>query len=336
MNMDKFIEACRKAPRVNEMADFFSLTAAGKENVPIKGIYPDARLFDNDKKVADFSKVLNKNIGPFVRHYFSSIPYSLEEECRLGSTICQYFEEKDKSDFFDVYCLGMAEGTMARTISEVSKGKIRTLTSSPTKINEKNFYMHGEPYNSFFIHSPFFLITKNSLGMHDKLSHFKCGFDLLIEDTTFQMYSREREEKIQFVSELIKPDGLAVFTEKCSCDSDEYTMRELQKDYSFKHRFFSDDDLQKKKEIILCRMNKNEATVDEVDSAIRKFFNYSVIIWNSGNFYTFLAGNSYREIKKFVSKMIQPCIPHEYVYCDLPNMLSTDNVPPVSFRMPVF
>lgn len=39
----------------------------------------------------------------------------------------------------NTWCLGMAEGAMARTISELSKGNIQTLTTSPTKENEHAF-----------------------------------------------------------------------------------------------------------------------------------------------------------------------------------------------------
>lgn len=38
-----------------------------------------------------------------------------------------------------LYVLGAAEGTMARTIGNLSNGKIKTLSCSPTKANQDNF-----------------------------------------------------------------------------------------------------------------------------------------------------------------------------------------------------
>jgi len=83
-------------------------------------------------------------------HYFTSIPYSLEEESRLGTTVLNI--AKRYLATLNVYFLGMAEGAMARTISQLSNGKINTLTTSPTEANEKTFYENGTSPNAYFIY----------------------------------------------------------------------------------------------------------------------------------------------------------------------------------------
>ncbi|MDK6918944.1 hypothetical protein QP269_25240, partial [Escherichia coli] len=84
----------------------------------------------------------------------------------------------------------MAEGAMARTISELSKGNIQTLTTSPTKENEHAFFKYGSSENAYFICTPFFLLEERL--KNSNLKQFNQGFDIIIEDTTFQMYSPNR------------------------------------------------------------------------------------------------------------------------------------------------
>lgn len=75
--------------------------------------------------------------GQFDKHFYSSIPFILEEECRVGSALKDYLEKRNGTQY--LYVLGAAEGTMARTIGNLSNGKIKTLSCSPTKANQDNF-----------------------------------------------------------------------------------------------------------------------------------------------------------------------------------------------------
>ena len=111
--MDKFIKTCRSAPRITSMPEFLKQTAAG----PCHAITADTRMFTSTSQT-EFSKLLLRNSGSFVKHYFASIPYSLEEECRLGATVLNI--AKRYPALLNVYCLGMADGAMMRTISQLS------------------------------------------------------------------------------------------------------------------------------------------------------------------------------------------------------------------------
>lgn len=316
MDMKAFTASCENAPRITSMADFFSKTAGGEANSPVRDAQADLRLL-NDDNLTTFYHALKKNMGPFLHHYFASIPYSLEEECRLGSAIIQYSEKYSES--LSLYCLGMAEGSMARTISQLSEGKIRTLTTSPTKTNEYYFYENGPVAGADFICTPFFRLPQHLECEHYK--KFSAGFDIIIEDTTFQMYSPDRENQIQFVKQFLKEDGLFIFTEKFRCEPDEYVARENQKDISFKRRFFTEEQLDLKKRVILDRMSENEVSVDEMKMALDKHFRHKAIYWNSGNFHSIVASSSQHNIDRFLSLLGHACIPFEYVYCDLPMFL---------------
>lgn len=154
-----------------------------------------------------------------------------------------------------------------------------------------------------------------------KYKVFNDGFDIIIEDTTFQMYSPDRDAQIKFTIKLLKKDGLFIFTEKFKCDKDEYLAREIQKDMSFKRRFFTEEQLDSKRNDVLRVMSTNEVTIEEMKETLDKYFKYKAIYWNSGNFYSIVASSSESKIKQFLSLFSKPCIPSEYVYCDLPKYL---------------
>ena len=107
----------------------------------------------------------------------------------------------------------------------------------------------------------------------------------------------------------------------CS-EHDEYQKREIQKDYSFKQRYFSKDEINTKKEIVLNTMNLNEVSVDDMLSAIKQHFKYASIYWNSGNFYSIAASNSLKHISTFINLLPKAAIPMEYVYEKLPRNIS--------------
>ncbi|MCV9274886.1 hypothetical protein ODZ69_26975, partial [Escherichia coli] len=117
-------------------------------------------------------------------------------------------------------------------------------------------------------------------------------------------------------------DGIFIFTEKHSSEHDEYQKREIQKDYSFKQRYFSKDEINTKKEIVLNTMNLNEVSVDDMISAIKQHFKYASIYWNSGNFYSIAASNSLKHISTFINLLPKAAIPMEYVYEKLPRNIS--------------
>jgi hypothetical protein len=91
------------------------------------------------------------------------------------------------------------------------------------------------------------------VNSRDDLAKFASGFNIIVEDTTFQMYSPIREEQVGFVVQSLKEDGIFIFVEKFRhADIHEYERRELQKDYGFKARYFSSSEVvAKEKDVIV-------------------------------------------------------------------------------------
>jgi cyclopropane fatty-acyl-phospholipid synthase-like methyltransferase len=197
-------------------------------------------LLKNDELAVEFYQMLLKTNRRFSNHFFSSVPFVLEEWCRLGATFIRYLTKYKKMG--TLYTLGSGDGILARTTGKLGNGKITTFSCSPTKANKDVFYSDCT-LNSHFCLAPYFDITNDTV--QEYISNYD-GFDIIIEDTTFQMYSNDRNEQISFIKRKLKSDGIMIFLEKMKADNDEYILRESEKDILFKSRYFSNNEIEKK------------------------------------------------------------------------------------------
>ncbi|MFE0018358.1 class I SAM-dependent methyltransferase [Mesorhizobium sp. NPDC059054] len=311
--LDDFLAECELGPRINELSCFFAATAAGKSGMPIRKPAADIRLLPNEDLLRSLVALHAARQGHFDQHYHGSIPYRLEEECRMAHAVLKY--ARRRGILLSLYSLGTAEGTMARTLSELSNGQIRTLSCSPNPENYECFLGYGEPAHAEFFVGPFHRVSKAVLDSDARLRQFVSGFDFILEDTTFQMYSPNRAKQIEYVTQHLKQDGIFVFVEKFRRrDEFEYRRRELQKDHGFKARYFDREEIEKKQADVLDTMFGNEVTLAQMTEAIRLQFKYCAMTWNSGNFYSLAASNAKENLSLYLSQMEAPAIPHEYVY----------------------
>ncbi|MER9316275.1 class I SAM-dependent methyltransferase [Mesorhizobium sp. M0659] len=311
--LNDFLAECNHGPRINELAGFFAATAAGKSGMPLRRPLADARLLPGDELLRDLVALHASRQGFFDQHYHGSIPYRLEEECRMAYAVLKYARLRNTP--LSLYSLGTAEGTMARTLAEFSAGQILSLSCSPNPENYKSFMAYGEPTHAEFFIGPFHWLTRDVLASDRRLAKFTQGFDLILEDTTFQMYSPNRPKQIEFVTQNLKEGGIFVFVEKFrAVDEDDYQRREEQKDYGFKARYFPHDEIERKKAAVLGTMFINEVTLEDMARAVGTHFTHCVMTWNSGNFCSLAASNSRENLELYVSQMPGPAIPHEYVY----------------------
>lgn len=101
-------------------------------------------------------------------------------------------------------------------------------------------------------------------------------------------------------------------------DRDIYEERERQKDEVFKSRFFSTGHISKKKDEVLNTMTDLQVDLATTVAALRAFFRYSVLTWNSGNFYTIVSSNSRSSVLELISLIVKPAIPPGYCHERLP------------------
>lgn len=331
-----YISAARNSPRLTTMYGEFSDLATGRKGAPDNPVILDPDLLGHDALCLRFANVRERHAGVFNQHFIASLPYALEEQCRFGAAILKYswlINDIQKRPL-DLYTLGDASGVTARSLSDISDGKIRTLTCSPNPENQVVFHEGRPGKNAHFFLGPFFEVSPDSLVRHN-IDGFESGFDIIVEDTTFQMYGKHRLAPIKIVSKNLREDGIFIFLEKFShANKEEFFRRENQKDYEFKIRFFSIDKIEEKKVNIVNDMDNNLATLDEFRECIADEFSFAVMIWNTGNFYKIAASNNLENLRNFVRCLTPSAIPDEFNHAALPAIFVGDEDLVFSFRAP--
>lgn len=316
--LESYLARARTSPRINEMFSSFARIASGREGVPATHVSMDPELLGNDRAALDFARVRGDYAGAFNAHFVASVPYALEEQCRLGAALLDYCLGMDHPP--SVYTLGDGPGVAARALTRASGGRITTLNCSPNVENLLEF-SRNRPAGSHFFHAPFFELTpERRRAIADGV--FTDGFDVIVEDTTFQMYGAERVEPIALALRHLKPDGVLILIDKLNHpDPQEFLRRERQKDQEFKSAYFSAESIADKSDAIVAAMNTQLATLGESAAALSVFFDHAVVTWNSGNFYTLAASNCAAHLRRLVNAMTPPAVPAQFGYEELPRVL---------------
>lgn len=334
-DLAQYIEKARHGMRLTTCLESFGRLTTGQDGRPIRKVTLDAALLGQDIDCLDYAVARARYAGIFNEHFVASLPYVLEEQCRLGAALLAHAEWVSRRDdgACRIYTLGDGPGVTARALSDHARGKIRTLTCSPNVENLHTFEQN-RPSSAFFFHGPFFDVNPESLAKAG-LDDLATGFDLIIEDTTFQMYGRERSEPVQIAMRNLKPNGVFLLLEKLAHqDHAEFARRELQKDDDFKARFFDRRQIEAKRTTIVNSMDNMLVTLNELKTALAEFFDYATVIWNSGNFHTIAASNDFAALSNLISNMIPPAIPKAYQYMDLPAVILSKEPRELSFREP--
>jgi hypothetical protein len=318
----QIIEAWRNAPRLNSFAAFFERTASGLGSMPdLNRPQPDMGLLEFDLDCMTFWDTHQRLWGHFDNHYFASIPYRLEEECRLAAAILSFALRAwgRSGQAATIYTLGAGAGTLARALAKLGDSRLKTLCCSPTDGNRVCFFARRGSEDAHFYHGPFFELDEERYATDENLRPFRDGYDVLLEDTTFQMYGRNREDQLAVITPRIRAGGVLIQVQKITHpDIETYFNRERQKDEKFKSRYFSQTQIVAKKRDVLDRMMDFQVDLATSISALRSHFGYSAVTWNSGNFYTIVSSNSLTSLRNFITSMVKPAISPDFCHEQLP------------------
>jgi len=311
---EQYVRDLWLSPHIKKMYDHFDDISKGLKQSPGKPVLGNPDYLSHDKSLKPYHDLLKRNMMTFAQHTCTSIPFILEKRCRMGLTLCRYANiKKNTKNHFTFYEIGSPDGAEARTMAEFSNGNIRTLTDAPVRINEKAFYQSLRHDYSKFHLGPYVDTTPELLESNPDLIIFKDGFDVIHTGMMFQFVSSDREKQIGYVFRLLKADGLMIFTEKLNQkNSDEYYRREHIKDHLFKSEYYTDEEIQYKKTSILNDMSKGQIDQETLLEAMKVYFNYIFITWNSTNFYEFVASNSETSIRLYISQLIKPFVPEPF------------------------
>lgn len=328
------IEKWRNAPRLTSFATFFDRTASGQSGAPdLSEPEIDMGILDFDLDVAVFADTYQRLRGTFDSHYVASIPYRYEEACRMGAAILPFALRTwaRNGSPTTIYTLGTGTGRMSRALATLGDGRIKTLCCSPTAANREAFYANRGSEHAHFFLGPFFELDAERYASDPDLVGFRGGFDVLVEDTTFQMYDSDRRKQLEFIAPKIRPGGVLVLVQKLAQrDPRVYEARERQKDEQFKSKFFSGSQIAEKKDVVVSTMSTLQVDLETTASALASFFRYAALTWNSGNFYTIVASNSRASILELVSLMLKPAIPPAYCYESLPKVIVDTEAEPLA------
>ncbi|MBP0019993.1 MAG: class I SAM-dependent methyltransferase [Cyanobacteria bacterium SBLK] len=262
-----------------------------------------------------YHDLFQRNLGTFYKHFTASIPFAIEEQCRIGLGICRLARNliKDENNYLTFCEMGVGDGPNGRTMAEFSKGKIRTLSTSNSVHSKNNFHQLCNHNYSKFHHGSFIEITPEYITSHTDLGFFRNGFNVIYENAAFQFYGSEREDIIDYVARLLQENGLMIFLEKLKhSDELEYRQREKIKDDLFKKKFFSDCDIAEKRLDILEVMEYGQVDIESLIYAIKQNFKYVYLVWNSTNFYEFVASNNERMVSEFLNLLPPPYLPSPF------------------------
>lgn len=310
----KIREESLLGPRVTSLYQHFEDIAAGIRQIPRKAIVAKDEFINRNPNYGRYHSIFQRNIGTFYKHLCASIPFLIEEHCRLGVALYELGRMKSfqTGDLFTLYETSSADGTNARTLAEYSGYNIKTLTDSPNPSNGINFNKLCLHKHSDIHIGPFVDITPEYLIDRRDRPYFRNGFDIIYENTTFQMYSKKRSDQIAYVRRVLKKDGLMVFLEKLNHDDPiEYTRREQIKD-SFKTQYFTPDQIEEKNKSILLEMEKHQVSLKELTEAINLHFSHAYLIWNSANFYEIIASDNFYSLRDFIHLIDKPYVPMPY------------------------
>jgi len=288
---------------------YFSSIASGLVDKPINNVQPDDQLFHGNLDLINFSKCHYRLQGTFDKHYWASIPYTFEQECRLGTSLLKYALLNNNLDSpLTLWCLGMAEATLARSLSELGLGIIVGFANTGTPENKASFLAHGHPKHAHLYVGSYQKVNSDLLMEFSNI--FLNGFDVIIEDTTFQMRELDRFTQIKIVKENLKNDGILILTEKFIGVGYDYW--EGIKDNDFKSRYFSIESIENKHSNVLSKIIKNQVTISEISKITSLLFSSGVIFWNSGNFYSVAVSNNKKKLIEFIATLTPPCIPSHF------------------------
>ncbi|NEO88353.1 MAG: hypothetical protein F6J87_29485 [Spirulina sp. SIO3F2] len=304
-----------KGPRLNSLLPHFENIAAGRSQAPHKEVLAAPVFLEQRSEYKEYHNIFQRNIGQFYKHLCASIPFFVEEQCRLGIALYKLAQHRlsNKEAPFTYHETSSADGTNARTLAEYAQGLVRTLTDSPNPANGENFHRLCQHHYSDIHIGPPTDITPEYLAERNEHSYFKDGFDVIFENTTFQMYGPNRKAQIAYIKRILKENGLIVFCEKIMHPNyDEYQRREEIKD-RFKRIYFTQSEIVQKHSQILEEMERCQVTLNSLVDAIHCHFKYAYMIWNSTNFYEVVASNDHASLQYFLSYLGQGYVPEPFL-----------------------
>lgn len=299
-----------------KLAEHFHDLATGTRQVPLQSLQSPLRSEIDDPIVLEYHDRLIAGAGPLFLHFLASVPYILEELCRVSVALTRLAQAcaQENDQTFSLFEVDAFDGTNGRTLAIHSQGVIRSFTSSPNRANQIAFEHHADPALSWFYPQSFFNVSQPLLQT-PQYSGFNQGFEFIYEMAAFQFYDRNRSRQIAHIKQFLKPEGLVFFLEKLNhSNPKEYLRREQIKDEAFKTRYFSEQEISWKRQHMLEQMQNGQVTLEELINAISRHFKHVHLLWNSSNFCELVASDDLEQMQRFLNLLGPVVQPTEFCF----------------------
>jgi len=292
-----------KSSSMLHLADHFHRLATGATQVPAQSLTSHLRHTMADTDVVAYHDQLVADAGPLFLHFLASVPYILEEMARVGVALTRLSLARQATEPrpFSFFEIDAFDGSNGRALAAHSRGLINTFTTSPNKANQSHFDRHADPTRSLF-YPQSFLTLQSRLFTEEPYGRFKEGFDYGYETAAFQFYTRDRKAQVNHIKPLLKPGALVFFLEKLNHeDVGQYLERERMKDNCFKTRYFTQEEIDWKRQQMLEQMQNGQVLMHELVEALSSHFKHVYLLWNSTIFYEFVATDDGARLEQFLN-----------------------------------
>jgi len=259
--------------------DFFTNASKGKYD-PL--IYHEPEFTPSNKNVWYFYHNFKNK---FDDHINASIPLYLETQL---STIDALLKTDKKIKVLDI---GSSNATWAKTLAYIgTSSKIDVTVLDPNDdILEPANEMR---LDNFHVENKSFVFECCNKDIYDTFEN-AGKFDVIKESMSFQFISQFRSKLVDEVYYTLAEDGLFLTEEKFEGPRE----NEFLKDTIFKSRYFKDDDIENKKEIIDdMKIVKYKFYVN----ILKGYFRFVYVYYRAGNFVGLACSNSKSTIQRFI------------------------------------
>ena len=280
--------------------EFFSKVTRGEFGASAVPFTPIMDIGNAEPFLAE----LANHSGNFDEHIAKSIPGYKEMTVRKGHAIAEAF--KDGAAMLDI---AASEGSMAKTVTARSDGKITSVSLDPNPDMAEFFRSKSRVEGAAFVEEAFLEGFEDN-GKRVPAYNPEERFDVVNESMGFQFINPDRPAQIAEVKRLMKPDGIFVTEEKLK--NPDWAENERKKDTEFKEKYFSKADLSAKDKVVGFQQSKQEAkavgmvdnmvTQSDYEATLKENFKHVVQYWDSGNFKGYVAGDDLNTVMRFVSQ----------------------------------
>lgn len=283
-----------KENKTGQTQAFFTAVVEGTDE-KFKPKAPWSPLMNYDEGQGTFKEQYDKFTGNFDQHIATSIPGFRDVQIKKGSAITNMLPKGGL-----MYDIGGSEGGFVKTITQATKGKVKTINLD---VNESMQKAHeSSPVEGSEFVNEAFLEAYEEDGKVYPRHKPKQKADVVHESMVFQFISPERKQFIEEIkNNYLKPDGVVILEEKVVPESEqEWMANEEAKDTKFKSKYYSNTELAQKKEQVLTGMKQNQTADADLQAELLNNFDHVYQYWDSGNFKGYIASNDKKKIDAFV------------------------------------